>query len=359
MKTKILFAILMAGALGLVIGLVLWLATRPPKFSMENIDSKIVRLSKPGTTAKEVIHVLGVPRKYVWENKTFRKGELPDTYAMVYPQNVSVVVSGGQVWELRAEGDAGGFAWHGKLHLGASLDDVLEVLGPPDETVVGKPLDFSATGVLYKDYDGKTGCCYYARPDQHIRCFFMNYKVTALFITVGEDEGLTGIAGEVDPEIDAKIAQLNKPGTTVEEAIHVLGEPAEYFWGDESHAQHGRRLPDKPPKFYVLRYPQGVNVSVYDGHVQELRSQGPGAGFTWRGKLHLGASLDNVLEALGPPDETVVGKPLDFSATGVLYKDYDGKKGYCYYARPDQHVRCFFMDDKLVALYVTLDTGNR
>ena len=359
MKTKILLAVLIVGALCLVIGLPVWRATRPPKFSMENIDSKIVQLSQPGTPANKVIRVLGVPRKYVWENKTFRKGELPDTYAMVYPQNVSVVVSGGQVWELRAEGLSGGFTWHGKLHLGASLDDVLEALGPPDETVVGKPLDFSARDVLYKDYDGKTGYCYYARPDQHIRCFFMNYKVTALFITVGEDEGMTGIAGEADPEIDAKIAQLNKPGTTVKEAIHVLGEPAGYLWGDDSHVQHGRRLPDKPPPFYVLLYPGAVRVAVYNDRVTELRSQGQGPGFTWRGKLHLGSSLDDVLGVLGRPSETVVGKPLDFSARDVLYKDYDGKKGYCYYARPDQHVRCFLMDDKLVALYVTLDTGNR
>ncbi len=361
MKTKILLAILITGALCLVIGLPIWLATRPPKFSMVNIDSKIVQLSQPGTTAKEVIHVLGVPIKYVWENKTFRKNELPDNYIMVYPQNVSVDISGGQVWELRSDGLSGGFTWRGKLHLGSSLNDVLEVLGPPTETVVGKPIDFSATGVgvLYKDVDGKTGCCYYARPDQHIRCFFMKDKVTALYIMVGEDEGMTGGTGEVDPEIDSKIAQLNKPGTTVEEAIHVLGEPAEIFWGDDSHAQHGRRLPDKPPRFYVLRYPQGVNVSVYDGHVQELRSQGPGGGFTWRGKLHLGSSLDEVLEVLGPPTETVVGKSIDFSARDVLYKDIDGKKGYCYYARPDQHIRCFFMNDKLMALYVILNAGNR
>jgi hypothetical protein len=74
--------------------------------------------------------------------------------------------------------------------------------------------------------------------------------------------------------------------------------------------------------------------------------------------VHLGSTLDEVLQALGPPSETVVGKPLGFDA-GVLYKDIDGTKGYCYYARPDQNIRCFFMDDKVKALYVTLGTGNR
>jgi hypothetical protein len=69
--------------------------------------------------------------------------------------------------------------------------------------------------------------------------------------------------------------------------------------------------------------------------------------------------LDDVLELLGSPTETVVGKPIDFSARGVLYRDADGRKGFDYYARPDQNIRCFFANDKVTALYVTLDTGNR
>ncbi len=62
---------------------------------------------------------------------------------------------------------------------------------------------------------------------------------------------------------------------------------------------------------------------------------------------------------LGPPSETVVGKPLAFAAN-VLYKDFDGRKGFCYYARPDQNVRLFFRDYKVCALYVpvTLDPGE-
>jgi hypothetical protein len=56
--------------------------------------------------------------------------------------------------------------------------------------------------------------------------------------------------------IDAKIARLNKPETTVNEVIHVLGEPTGYFWGNDAHVQQGKHLPDDPPEFYVLRYPK-------------------------------------------------------------------------------------------------------
>ena len=158
--------------------------------------------------------------------------------------------------------------------------------------------------------------------------------------------------------IDAKIVRLSKPGTTTKEVIHVLGEPTGYFWGDGSNVHQGKRLPDDPPEYYVLRYPQGVSVFAGDGNVVELRSEGQGPGFTYHGKLHLGSSLDEVLDVLGQPTETITGKPLGFDA-GVLYKDIDGKKGYCYYARPDLNIRCFFMNNQVTALYVTLDTGNR
>ncbi len=64
-----------------------------------------------------------------------------------------------------------------------------------------------------------------------------------------------------------------------------------------------------------------------------------------------------MLDALGQPSRTVTGQALDF-ATNVLYKDIDGQQGRAYYARPDQHVRCFFRNNKLMALYVMVDGQN-
>ncbi|MGB7749623.1 MAG: serine/threonine-protein kinase [Verrucomicrobiia bacterium] len=356
------------GAVCLLIGLTAWLATRPPKFSLNNIDAKIVRLSRPGTTVKQVIHVLGEPAEYVWgdESHIQQRHRLPDNppefYVLLYPGAVRVAVNHDRVVELRSQGQGPGFTYRGKLHLGSSLDDVLEVLGEPAETVVGKPMDFSAMGVLQKDIDGNKGWCYYALSDQHVRLFFgspagethdLDYKVTALYITVGEEGGMAVATGTVDPEIDSKIAQLSKPGTTVDDTVRTLGEPQKYVWGDKTFQK------DKLPDRYIALYPGDVQVAVFNGKVFELRSEGQGPGFTYRGKLHLGSSLDDVLKLLGPPTETIVGKPIDFSARSVLYRDVDGRKGFDYYARPDQNIRCFFANNKVTALYVTLDADNR
>jgi len=152
------------------------------KFTMDDLDAKIAKLSHPGATEKEVLQVLGEPAKYAWGGRVFDKHHLPQTYQLEYPQGVAVWISAGLVRELRSEGQGRGFIWQGKLRLGSSLDEVLAELGPPSKTVVGKPLGFEA-GVLYKDIEGRSGHCYYDRPDQNVRLFFADNKVAALYIT--------------------------------------------------------------------------------------------------------------------------------------------------------------------------------
>jgi subtilisin family serine protease len=159
--------------------------------SLDELDAKIVQLSKKGSTAENAIRALGEPKQYLWGEKTFNKDNLPATYIARYPKGLSVLISGGEVAELRAEEPGPGFTWEGKLRLGASLEEVLKVLGPPSETVVGKPLGFAAN-VLYKDSGGEKGCCYYGRPDQNVRLFFHDYKVSALYVTVTSDSGKGG-----------------------------------------------------------------------------------------------------------------------------------------------------------------------
>jgi hypothetical protein len=148
-------------------------------------------------------------------------------------------------------------------------------------------------------------------------------------------------------DFDTKVAQLSKPGTTADEAILALGPPVEYFWGNQTLNRTNL------PATYLLQYPKGVQVMVSRGLVTELRSEEPGPGFTWHGKLHLGSSLDEVLRALGAPAETVVGQSNAF-VPGVLYKDVGGRKGDCYYSRPDQNIRLFLNGYKVCGLYVPL-----
>ncbi len=245
---------------------------------------------------------------------------------------------------------------------------------PPDEArAVNKPLDGSPTHPPAEDPSGQTwqsehspqaGAANQTTLMQNRKLMKTKILLTALIVgAVCLVIGLAAWVATRPPKfslvnIDAKIARLSKPGTTVNDVIHVLGEPTRYFWGNESHVQSGRHLPANPPAYYVLQYPQGVSVLAGDGNVEELRSEGQGPGFTYQGKLHLGSSLDEVLDALGQPTETITGKPLGFDA-GVLYKDIDGKTGYDYYARPEQHIRCFFQNNKVVALYLPLDANFR
>ena len=154
------------------------------KFTVADLDANIAKLNHPGATVKEVVQVLGRPQKYMWNNKTIDPDNpLNTTYIMVYPQSVMVEVSHSLVVELRSEGNGRGFIWQGGLRLGSSLDEALQVLGPPSSSVVGKPLDF-ADGVLYKDIEGQRGYGYYARAGQKIRLFFSDDKVVALYVVV-------------------------------------------------------------------------------------------------------------------------------------------------------------------------------
>ena len=151
--------------------------------TLDDLDAKIVRLSQTGSTVQDAIRSLGEPEQYRWGEKTFTKDTLPRVYGMVYPHGLHVMIAGGKVVELRAQDPGPGFSWHGVLRRGSSLAEALKVLPLPSKTVVGKPLGFAAN-VLYKDIDGKQGYCYYRCPDQNVRLFFTEGKISALYITV-------------------------------------------------------------------------------------------------------------------------------------------------------------------------------
>jgi serine protease AprX len=318
----------------------------------EGIDAKIEQLAKPGTTAEQVVCALGEPRKYIWGNMMFSKTTLPKTYVMLYRNGVDIFIENGRVAELRSEGADPGFVWRGNLRIGSSLDDVLQTVGRPAETIEGKlrPPQFSPN-ILYKDINGQKGYCYYARPDRNLRFIFVDYRVSGLYVTPdGPQDNLDMKPAPESPlqsssdDIDAKIAKLNKPNVTVEEVIQILGEPEKKVLPTEKNSL---------PETYSLIYPEGVSVFVRLGHVWELRSGDvPGSGFSYRG-LRLGSSLDEALRTLGQPLKTVAGKENDLSPN-VLHEDIDGQKGLCYYDRPDKNVRLFFGDYKISALYLTL-----
>lgn len=159
-----------------------------------------------------------------------------------------------------------------------------------------------------------------------------------------------------ESDINAKVAQLDIDTATLDDVIRIFGEPAKYYWGRETFAK------DNLPRIYIAQYPNEFSVVMDSGHVDELRFESPAAGYLFREKIRVGSSLYEVLKVIGQPKETVVGQPNKFE-DGILYKDIDRRKGYCYYGRKDKNVRFFFADYKVTGLYVTsnrfgADTGG-
>jgi serine protease AprX len=148
-------------------------------------------------------------------------------------------------------------------------------------------------------------------------------------------------------DINAKVAQLDFNTANLDDVIRIFGEPEKYFWSGKSFKK------DNLPSIYIASYySNSLQIVIGRDTIAELRFQGPDTGYVYRDKLKIGSSLDEVVDLLGKPAETVQGKPNKFNDC-VLYRDIDGRKGYCYYGRRDSGVRLFFLNDKVTSMYVT------
>ena len=155
-----------------------------------DINAKIAQLDINKATLDGIIRVFGKPEKYAWNNQTLTENNLPETYITEYPNRFQIVIAGGRVIELRFEGQDAGYVFRDRIRIGSSLDEVLDVLGQPKQTIEGKAIEFK-DGVLNKDVEGRKGSCYYQLSEQGVRFFFDDYKVAALYLTSKE----TGLGG--------------------------------------------------------------------------------------------------------------------------------------------------------------------
>jgi serine protease AprX len=164
----------------------------PDTFNNFNIDA---------ATLDDVISTFGEPEKYVWGRDEFQRDDLPAQYVAVYPRGFQVCLADGRVVELRHEGDDG-YLFAGKLKVGSTLDEVLAVLGQPRKTIVGEAFGWQ-DDILYKDAEGKKGYCYYAKGSRRVRMFFIDYKVTALYVTRSDNSAGEGPAVGVVTKIES------------------------------------------------------------------------------------------------------------------------------------------------------------
>ena len=152
-------------------------------------------------------------------------------------------------------------------------------------------------------------------------------------------------------DINQKLERLDFETSGLKEIIELFGKPKSYNWNNQTYQKSNL------PSVYIASYPNGLQFVLSKGKINEVRHEGP-TGYRFKGKLQVGSSLEAALEVLGQPTQTVSGK-ANKHADGVLYKDIDGTKGYCYYQRSDQNVRLFFASDKITALYITNPLTNK
>jgi hypothetical protein len=198
-----------------------------------DINQKVASLNMATAALDDVIAVFGQPEKYSWGYKTFTKDNLPATYIARYDSGFEVVIINSRILELRFAQQDTGYRFEGKLGIGSTLEESLEVLGQPEQTVEGQKLE-PADKVLYKDIDGQKGYCYYERSDKHIRLFFLNYKISALYLT--NPKFLYG-GGErkpidsVKPYLDVRNSDLRKIFKSADKAkIHTLTFNQDTLW---------------------------------------------------------------------------------------------------------------------------------
>ena len=137
------------------------------------------------------------------------------------------------------------------------------------------------------------------------------------------------------------------PGkTNREQVVEILGKPDRYIWGRKSYSE--ANLPDG---HYIMEYEIGVDLMMNSNAVREVRIESNGD-YSYKDKIRLGSSLEDVVTFFGEPSETVTGEPLDFHKNRVLYRDIRGETGYCYIHYRDMGIRMFFMGHRLRALYL-------
>jgi hypothetical protein len=150
---------------------------------------------------------------------------------------------------------------------------------------------------------------------------------------------------EFTRRLPARIRQLDIDTADLERVKEIFGTPIKYIWGKETFTE------DNLPKRYILYYPSSFRVFMSDNKIVEIRHES-GFKYVFRNKLRFGSILDEVFDVIGHPEKVVQGEENKFK-DGVLYKDINGRKGHCYYARSDHDVRLWFLDYKIIAIYMT------
>jgi serine protease AprX len=163
----------------------------------KGINKKVAQLDINNATPEDVIRIFGKPLSYQRGGQTLKEDNLPESYAMVYPEGFGIIILDGHIEELRFQKP--GYIFRDSITVGSTLEEVLKVLGSLTKTIESEKyrlvrgILYSADGdkiepvdgVIYKDI-GIKGFCYYANASQGVRMLFINNRVVALCVTKRE-----------------------------------------------------------------------------------------------------------------------------------------------------------------------------
>ena len=204
-------------------------------------------------------------------------------------------------------------------------------------------------GSTYMFYEWKSGdyVIRYSKPSYYVLKKVSSETAGPLdkvWISKQEDE-----EDEEDEEftrrLPARIRQLDIDTADLERVKEIFGKSLKYVWGEKTLTE------DNLPRQYILVYPSNFHIYMRENKIVELRHEHDFS-YVFRNKLRCGSTLDEVFEVIGHPEKVVQGEENKFK-NGVLYKDIEGRKGYCYYARYDHDVRLWFIDYKIGSIYMT------
>ena len=144
-------------------------------------------------------------------------------------------------------------------------------------------------------------------------------------------------------DINGKVAKICAGPADFNDVIAIFGEPSGYKWGGRS-----LKLEDLPVEHYWIWYPESIHIFMTWDKVDMLEIVD--SAYVFDGKIPMGSSLERVVSIVGQPKETVVGQ-LGWE-DGVLYKDINGRVGWCQYRREDLNADFRFLNNNLNCVHI-------
>ncbi|MCF7817739.1 MAG: hypothetical protein K9M54_07640 [Kiritimatiellales bacterium] len=147
--------------------------------SQGSLQEKVNGFNMEAGKINEVLGTFGEPEGYFFGQKELKKNNLPDYYAMTYPDGFSIWMHGDKIEEFRFEDKP--LYTIGGITTGIPLGQVMDIMGKPKRTVAGRECTFEEN-VLYRNSNGwPDGHAYYSA--KGLRLFFMHDKLIALYVT--------------------------------------------------------------------------------------------------------------------------------------------------------------------------------